>query len=357
MVVRVKKMNLEGQITSMLHPFKKWKKTFADLFVALVTAGILSAFSPSLEAKKTQSERPANRLVIPGGTDIEVKMIDELNTGTNHVGDPFQASLTRNLLVAGKKLAAKDDVAHGKIIELTSSGRLKGPAAISLKLTHLTLSDGRRLSLETSPYSLDGKSHALRNASLIGGGAAAGAVLGGIAGRKKGVLIGSAVGAGAGTATAYLTGKQEIVIPAETNLSFTTADSVSIRAIPSERDSSQSESRMLPRDKDGRIGRVDIIFSDRDRRIIRDYFKGRYSNLPPGLAKRGGHLPPGLEKQLERNGKLPPGLQKRVEPFPRDLEIRLPRLPDRIVRIVLGRRAMIVDEQYNILDMIEDIRG
>ena len=119
-------MNLEGQITSMLHPFKKWRKTFADLFVALVTAGILSAFSPSLEAKKTQSERPANRLVIPGGTDIEVKMIDELNTGTNHVGDPFQASLTRNLLVAGKKLAAKDDVAHGKIIELTSSGRLKG---------------------------------------------------------------------------------------------------------------------------------------------------------------------------------------------------------------------------------------
>jgi len=63
----------------------------------------------------------------------------------------------------------------------------------------------------------------------------------------------------------------------------------------------------------------------------RDAIFGYYSNptrgLPPGLAKRGGNLPPGLEKQLVRNGTLPPGLEKRLEPLPVQLERQLPPLP------------------------------
>ena len=50
-----------------------------------------------------------------------------------------------------------------------------------------------------------------------------GAVLGGIAGGGKGALIGAAAGAGAGTATAAATGKQEIVLRAETPLTFVVA--------------------------------------------------------------------------------------------------------------------------------------
>ena len=63
----------------------------------------------------------------------------------------------------------------------------------------------------------------------------------------------------------------------------------------------------------------------------RDTIFGYYANpsrgLPPGLAKRGGNLPPGLEKQLVRNGTLPPGLEKRLEPLPIQLERQLPPLP------------------------------
>ena len=55
--------------------------------------------------------------------------------------------------------------------------------------------------------------------ALIGGIAAVGAVLGGVAGGGKGAVIGAAAGAGAGTATAAATGKQEIVLRAETPLS------------------------------------------------------------------------------------------------------------------------------------------
>jgi hypothetical protein len=42
------------------------------------------------------------------------------------------------------------------------------------------------------------------------------------------------------------------------------------------------------------------------------YYNGY--GLPPGLAKRGGQLPPGLQKHLWKHGALPPGLQKKIGP-------------------------------------------
>ena len=60
---------------------------------------------------------------------------------------------------------------------------------------------------------------------------------------------------------------------------------------------------------------AELRFRSQDVRVIVDYFHPA-SGLPPGLAKRDGDLPPGLEKQLRRNGKLPPGLQKKLAPFP-----------------------------------------
>jgi hypothetical protein len=100
-------------------------------------------------------------------------------------------------------------------------------------------------------------------------------------------------------------------------------------------------------------GRDDaIVFGAGDRRLITDYF-GRTS-LPPGLAKRGGNLPPGLAKQLRRNGKLPPGLQKRLTAFPDDLDRRLPTLPDIYRRGTIGDRAIIYDPRTTIiLDVID----
>ena len=103
-------------------------------------------------------------------------------------------------------------------------------------------------------------------------------------------------------------------------------------------------------------------FSPEERRIIEEYYhrgkKSKQKGLPPGLAKRGGNLPPGLQKKLDRDGKLPPGLQKRLEPLPTDLDHRLPRLPDYWERVILERDIILIDRRSNrILDIIENIIG
>ena len=104
-------------------------------------------------------------------------------------------------------------------------------------------------------------------------------------------------------------------------------------------------------------------FLPEERRAIEDYYRKKddkkkksKKGLPPGLAKRGDNLPPGLQRKLERDGKLPPGLQKRMEPLPVDLDRRLPRLPDNWQRVVVERDVILIDRRTNrILDVIEGV--
>jgi hypothetical protein len=97
-----------------------------------------------------------------------------------------------------------------------------------------------------------------------------------------------------------------------------------------------------------------------ERRTIEQYYsrgtKGKAKGLPPGLAKRGGNLPPGLQKHLAKNGQLPPGLQKRLEPLPVDLDRQLPSLPEQWERVIVERDVILLDRRTNrILDIIENV--
>ena len=108
-------------------------------------------------------------------------------------------------------------------------------------------------------------------------------------------------------------------------------------------------SRDDDRDEDYR-GQEPRAFSDRDRQIIGDCFVNDRAGLPPGLAKKE-RLPPGLERQLQRNGTLPPGLQKRVRPLPGSCAARLPRLPHEWTRVVLSGRIILLDPRQRIVDL------
>jgi hypothetical protein len=101
-------------------------------------------------------------------------------------------------------------------------------------------------------------------------------------------------------------------------------------------------------------------FLREEKRLIEQYFrnpkKSKVKGLPPGLAKRGGNLPPGLQKKLNRDGQLPPGLQKRLEPLPDDLNRQLPSLPEYWERVIVERDVVLIDRRTNrILDIIENV--
>jgi hypothetical protein len=159
---------------------------------------------------------------IPAGTPVTVRVSSELSSGTAEVGQTFAGSLTRSLVVGGKTIAPAGSAVRGKVTLAKSSGRLHAPGQLSIRLTSIRTKNGS-IALTSNPYHIEGKGHMKSNATKIGGGAAAGAIIGAIAGGGKGAAIGTLAGAGAGTGVAAATGKQEAVIPAEHAVTFTVA--------------------------------------------------------------------------------------------------------------------------------------
>ncbi len=102
-----------------------------------------------------------------------------------------------------------------------------------------------------------------------------------------------------------------------------------------------------------RDAKVRIVFSERDRLIIREWYDERRRALPPGLAKKGMR-PPGHAKRWGPRDTLPPGLAWRE--LPPELERRLTRLPDDYIRIIVGSDIVLLDRRTRvILDILYDI--
>ncbi len=97
------------------------------------------------------------------------------------------------------------------------------------------------------------------------------------------------------------------------------------------------------------------VFSREEVTVINRYFTDNRNGLPPGLAKRD-RLPPGLERQLQRNGTLPPGLQKKVQPLPPELERRLRVLPTGWRRVVIAGNVIMMNEKSAaIYDIVRNV--
>ena len=157
---------------------------------------------------------------IPAGTHVTVRLGSSISSGSAHAGETWSGTLAKDVVVNGKTVAKAGEEVRGKVTNAKSSGRLHAPGQLTLRLTSI---NGQPVS--SSGYYRKGKSHTKSNVTKIGGGTAAGAVIGALAGGGKGAAIGAAAGAGAGTGLAAATGKQEAVIPAESVMSFTITSS------------------------------------------------------------------------------------------------------------------------------------
>jgi hypothetical protein len=97
-------------------------------------------------------------------------------------------------------------------------------------------------------------------------------------------------------------------------------------------------------------------FRAQDREFVSTYYSKHGKGLPPGLAKKNGNLPPGLEKQLQRNGSLPPGLEKKMLPCPVEITQQLPPLPPDYQRSVIGASIVVFNRKTNIVvDVMADV--
>ncbi len=99
----------------------------------------------------------------------------------------------------------------------------------------------------------------------------------------------------------------------------------------------------------GRHSRPERNYFDADdRRYLHDYYHhyDRHywvSHNPP----------PGLFKHLKRHKHLPPDLRTYLVPFPVVIERHLCPLPPNYVRFMIGGKGLIVDAQFNVVDLFD----
>mgnify|MGYP001792447464 CR=1 FL=1 len=170
----------------------------------------------------------SKQVALPAGTVVTVRLASAVGSKLSASGAHFSATVARPVEVDGKVVVPAGAEALGKVVEAVPQGRFEGAASLRLVLESVNV-NGDSYDVTTSSVRRYLKGKGKRTATFIGGGAGGGALIGGLTGGGKGALIGAALGAGAGTAGAAYTGEKEIVLPAESALSFKLAEPLTIK--------------------------------------------------------------------------------------------------------------------------------
>ncbi len=170
---------------------------------------------------------PPQKVTIPAGTQLAVRLNDALDSERNQVGDTFHGSLSTPIVINAETVVPSGADVVGRVADVKSAGRFAGNSVLTLELTSLSV-NGKTYNIQTNQWSRSGKGEGKSTATKVGVGTVAGAVLGGIIGGGKGAAIGAASGAGAGTGVAAAKKGQQIKLGPEAVLNFQTINTVTV---------------------------------------------------------------------------------------------------------------------------------
>jgi len=170
---------------------------------------------------------PTPKVTVPAGTQLSIRLTDEVSSEKAQVGDTFHGSISSPVTIDEQTVIPTTADVEGRVVEVKSAGRFAGQSVLTLELTKLTM-NGRSYNLQTNQWTKSGNGRGKSTATKVGGGAAVGAILGGIFGGGKGAAIGAAAGAGAGTGVSAATKGQQIVLNPEAVIAFQLQNSVTV---------------------------------------------------------------------------------------------------------------------------------
>jgi len=180
------------------------------------------------QAQQNQAPAPQPPLVVPAGTTVTVRLGSTLGSKVNASGDRFTATVARDVVVENTVAIPRGSNVSGTVVDAKPLGRFAGGARLEIKIDSINV-NGTELPVQASARSYTEKGKGKRTGVMAGGGAALGGIIGGLAGGGKGAAIGLLAGGGAGGAGAAFSGNKEIVLPAESALTFELRRPIEIR--------------------------------------------------------------------------------------------------------------------------------
>ena len=175
---------------------------------------------PRNAVAKLFDRKPEYReLTIPAGSTLPLELTTSLASDTSNVEDQVRARLRSGISIDGAQALPAGTVVVGHVTGVERSAKVKGLASIAFRFNLIDLpGEGGREDISTGTISREARATKKKDATKIGVGAGAGAVIGGLLGGGDGAAKGAAIGGGAGTAAVLATRGEEVRIPAGTSV-------------------------------------------------------------------------------------------------------------------------------------------
>jgi BON domain len=170
---------------------------------------------------------PPQKVTIPQGTVLVVRLVEPIDSEKTQVSDIFHATLNNPITINGETVVPSGSDVRGYLVDVESAGRFVGQSRVILQLDSIN-SGGQTYNIQTDQYKMQGSSRGKNTAEKVGVGAGIGALIGALGG-GKGAAIGAAGGVIGGGVQAASKG-QQIKLPSETVMNFTLRAPVTVVA-------------------------------------------------------------------------------------------------------------------------------
>lgn len=177
------------------------------------------------DANPRRRDEPVERVSIPAGTQLSLVLETPLSSAASHPGDRVEARVERATSEDGRVLLPGGTVLKGHVLDARPSGRVSGKARVIVAFDQIVVR-GRTQRLDTTEIEAVADDSHERDAAIIGGSTAAGAIIGGIAGGGKGAGKGAIIGGVAGAGAVLATKGKEIELPAGSRWTVRVKDAV-----------------------------------------------------------------------------------------------------------------------------------
>ena len=169
------------------------------------------------------AERASARVTVPAGTQISVRMIDNIDSAATGSGQIYRASIDDPVAIGDQVAIPRGANCRVQVV------KVQGTNEMALKLYDISIG-GRVYDTATDYAQLkaEGRSKTSKAVRRGVGLGALGAGIGALAGGGSGAAIGAAVGGGVGTVSGAAAKGPHLKVPAESRLTFTLRSSLPI---------------------------------------------------------------------------------------------------------------------------------
>jgi hypothetical protein len=184
---------------------------------------------------------PSNPNELAAGTNIRVRLAQDLSTTETRPGESFRAVVDKDVYKEGRVIIPAGAEMHGRVVAVSQGHHLGPHASIRLRPEVVVLPDGTAYHLYAEAVqskapgtrtndegSIEASNHYKKDAIEYGAGTGVGAVAGGEIAGPVGAGVGSLVGAGVVTAHMLMTHPATAELPQGTMLVFSLTEPVAL---------------------------------------------------------------------------------------------------------------------------------